>query len=90
MPIFRSRNNLLNPANHGQIVQAAATSNLELLNNAARLWFPACDPTGKGIYNIDKLVKYLERSQPHIMERRHTNMSSSTSQSQNDWKNKTW
>ena len=44
-------------------MQAAATANLELLNNAARLWLPACDPTGKGIYNIDKLVKYLERSQ---------------------------
>lgn len=44
------------------VLQAATASNLRLNPEAIKLWLPACDRLGKGIYSIQKLVSYLERS----------------------------
>lgn len=61
-----------------QVLQAAHNSNLNIDRGTLGQWLSNCDPHKRGIYNIPKLVRYLERSQPHILEMRRGPSASST------------
>ena len=60
-----------------QVILAADVHNLSFPNKSVMgAWLSACDPTSRGIYNIQKLCQYLERSQPHILEMRNQHSAS--------------
>lgn len=54
------------------VIQAANHSKLTVPKDVLSRWLTASDPINRGIYSIPKLVKFLERSQPDVINRVRT------------------
>jgi hypothetical protein len=51
------------------VIQAANNSKLTITKEILSRWLTACDPISRGIYSIPKLVNFLERSKPNVVNR---------------------
>ena len=60
------------------VIQATSNAKLSVPKDVMHLWLTASDPIKRGIYSIPKLVNFLERSQPNVINRVKTNQSSNS------------
>ena len=54
------------------VIQAASNAQLSVPKDVLNQWLKASDPINRGIYSIPKLISFLERSQPHAVNRIRT------------------